>query len=296
MGLLACVALAVDVRRDEVDAQRHEGEGEQGKQRQHRINRQHHRDHQRHQHHQVHGIHDGRAEVHPDVAHVFTDAVHQVARVVPFVEAAVQHLVMPVDVALEVVFHQAAHHNDGLPGQKREPPFDQKRQEVEHGLQGADPKHKVQDGLPRRGGVQPLPSPSQGVGQEGQGAWQVKLVHGGRFALGHGHQEVGVGFVQGVDTFPNHGGCPDGEHVGEDNENHAEEQPSSVLPNHGIQCKQRLHGVGARLRTRSSKTPTARWGTDSLVWPGFPSSLPTTRLRCQRTRSRGWRGCTSCRC
>ena len=230
------------------------------------------------------------------MADVFADAVHQVARVVPFVEAAVQHLVMPVDVALEVVFHQAAHHNDGLPGQKREPAFDQKRQEVEHSLQGADPKHKVQDSLPRRRSVQPLPSPPQRVGQEGQGAWQVELVQGGRLALGHGHQEVGVGFVQGVDTFPNHGGRPDGEHVGEDHENHAEEQPSSVLPNHGIQCKQRLHGVGARLRTRSSKTPTARWGTDSLVWPGFPSSLPTTRLRCQRTRSRGWRGCTSCRC
>ena len=203
---------------------------------------------------------------------------------------------MPVDVALEVVLHQATHHNDGLPGQKRKAPLDEKSQEVEQGLQRADPQHKVKDGLSRSRGLQSFPSPTQGVRQEVQGAGQFELVQGGGFSLRHGGQEMHVGLVQGVDAFPNHRGSPHGKHVGEHDEDHAEEQPSSVLPNKGVQCKQGLHGVEGRLRMRSSKTPTARWGTDSLVWPGFPGSLPTNRLRCQRTRSRDWRGCTRCRC
>ena len=238
LGLLLGVALLVDAGGDEVNAGRHQGEGKKGESGQHRVDVQHDPHHQRDQNGQVQRIHDGRAEVHANVADVFADAVHQVARIVRFVKRRVQRLVVVVDGAFQVKLHQAAHHDDGLTRQEGEHPFDEVGQKKKPRLHQSNPHHKVQDVLTRSRRKGGSGVGSKDGGEHLQVVWHAHLSLGefvDVHALLQRDQEVAVGVVQGVHAFADHRRRPHGEDVGQDDKDDPEEQPPSVVPNHRIE-------------------------------------------------------------
>ena len=226
LGLLARVALLVDVGRNEIHPHRQEGKREQGKPSQHRVDAVHDPYHKAHQKGQVQRVHDGRAQVHAHMADIFADSVHQIPSVVRLVEGRVQALVMLVDFFFQVVFHQSTHHDDGLPGQERKEPLDQVGKQEKHGLQKAHPNHKIQDVLFAVGngaghGLEPgqVPEDKKVLGQT---KFRCAPNHGGG-VLFNRHQKIRIGIVKCIDAFPNHGGRPNRKHVGEHHEDHAEE-------------------------------------------------------------------------
>ena len=113
--LLHDVAALVDHPAQKIDRNRKHGQGQKGVERELGVDAGHVRDghHKEHQH--VHGVHDGRAKVHPYLANVLADPVHQVARSVALVEIQGETLVLSEDLVFQVKLDQARHDDEGLP-------------------------------------------------------------------------------------------------------------------------------------------------------------------------------------
>ena len=118
-------ASLVDDLADIVDEYTHDRKGGQNIQGQFQVQLDHGNDTEYGQYDQIDRIHDGRTEIHPDLADILRDPIHKISRVIAFIEAHAQTLVLGIDLILQIVFDESGHDDDSLSGEEQKDPFDQ---------------------------------------------------------------------------------------------------------------------------------------------------------------------------
>ena len=145
LALLHRCAAFVDRVAHQVDDHAHDGQRGERPQGEFHVHMEHEGDAHHEEHGEVDGVHHRRAEVHAHLAHILAYAVHEVAGTVAFVEGAVQLLVVREHVVLQVVFDQAAHHDDRLPLQEKEEALHQGNGQIQDGQSARQPEHRLGD-------------------------------------------------------------------------------------------------------------------------------------------------------
>ena len=266
--LLDPLALGVDRAGNPVDGPGHQGQRQQRKEGELHIDVQHHSDHQQDEDEQVERVHQGRTQVHPHLADVLGDSVHQVPRVMRFVESRVQPLVMVEDARLQVKLHMPGEDDDGLARKKQKHPFDEERHHVKQRLETGHPAHpavNILAGVDVRGrSLREQAGHQVGQGRDGLVGRKDLFLRG---FIAQGGKPNPFRIAQRVDAFADERRCIDCEQVGQDDEQDAAQQMPLVLPNQGVEGPEGVH------QNRKFQVTEGRMG-NSETWYACKSRVP----------------------